>query len=121
MGIELFSEVVLHSDQQPIEKRFQNNILQLIRQERDGEIIDRGLVKGLIDMLLALGTHSSSTETGYNKFEIYQNIFEESFLKATGDYYRLESKSFLAENDIPSYLIKVCSITRLFNFDVSDE
>jgi cullin 1 len=78
--------------------------LRLIEQQRNGETVDQGLVKQVIDSFVSLGID----ETDLNKvsLSIYKEHFEIPFLNATEAYYKLESDSFLAENNVSDYLKK---------------
>ncbi|VDB91866.1 unnamed protein product [Peniophora sp. CBMAI 1063] len=79
-------------------------ILRLIEQQRNGETIDQGLVKKVIDSFVSLGID----ETDINKasLEIYKEHLETPFLEATEKYYKAESEAFLAENSVSDYLKK---------------
>ncbi|KAF9046411.1 Cullin [Panaeolus papilionaceus] len=79
-------------------------ILRLIENQRNGEAIDQGLVKRVIDSFVSLGLD----ETDPNKacLDIYREHFESPFILATEQYYRQESESFLATNSVSDYLKK---------------
>ncbi|OCH90897.1 Cullin-domain-containing protein [Obba rivulosa] len=79
-------------------------ILRLIERQRNGETIDQGLVKKVVDSFVSLGLD----ESDINKvsFEVYREHFELPFLEATEKYYRQESEAFLAENSVADYLKK---------------
>ncbi|KAF8917037.1 Cullin-domain-containing protein [Mucidula mucida] len=79
-------------------------ILRLIEQQRDGQTIDQGLVKQVVDSFVSLGLD----EMDPNKvcLDVYKQHFEGPFLDATEKYYKKESESFLAENSVPEYLKK---------------
>ncbi|KAI0712567.1 Cullin-domain-containing protein [Earliella scabrosa] len=79
-------------------------ILRLIERQRNGEAIDQGLVKKVVDSFVSLGLD----ETDINKvsYEVYREHLENPFLEATEKYYRQESKAFLSENSVADYLKK---------------
>ncbi|KAI0826742.1 Cullin-domain-containing protein [Trametes gibbosa] len=79
-------------------------ILRLIERQRNGETIDQGLVKKVVDSFVSLGLD----ETDINKvsYEVYREHLEAPFLDATEKYYRQESEKFLAENSVADYLKK---------------
>ncbi|KAI0916807.1 hypothetical protein AcW1_007843 [Taiwanofungus camphoratus] len=79
-------------------------ILRLIERQRNGETIDQGLVKKVVDSFVSLGLD----EGDINKvsYEVYKEHFEAPFLEATEKYYRQESEAFLAENSVADYLKK---------------
>ncbi|KAI8978817.1 Cullin-domain-containing protein [Trametes punicea] len=79
-------------------------ILRLIERQRNGETIDQGLVKKVVDSFVSLGLD----ESDINKvsYEVYREHLEAPFLDATEKYYRKESEKFLAENSVADYLKK---------------
>ena len=79
-------------------------ILRLIELQRNGETIDQGLVKKVVDSFVSLGLD----ESDINKvsYEVYREHLETPFLDATEKYYRQESKAFLTENSVADYLKK---------------
>ncbi|KAI0669208.1 Cullin-domain-containing protein [Trametes maxima] len=79
-------------------------ILRLIERQRNGETIDQGLVKKVVDSFVSLGLD----ESDINKvsYEVYREHLEAPFLEATEKYYRQESEKFLAENSVADYLKK---------------
>ena len=80
-------------------------VLRLIDRQRNGHEIHQGLIKKVIDSFASLGLD----EDDINKvhLDVYKNHFEVPFLGVTEKYYRLKSKTFLAENSISGYLKKV--------------
>ncbi|KAK0221987.1 Cullin [Armillaria fumosa] len=81
-----------------------NALLHLIEQQRNGETIDQGLVKKVVDSFVSLGLDDMDP----NKpcLDVYKDHFEAPFLAATEMYYKKESEAFLAENSVPDYLRK---------------
>ncbi|KAI0055375.1 Cullin-domain-containing protein [Artomyces pyxidatus] len=79
-------------------------ILRLIEQQRNGETIDQGLVKKVVDSFVSLGI--DETDINKQSLENYKEHFETPFLDATEAYYKQESDSFLAENSVSDYLKK---------------
>ncbi|KAI0317673.1 Cullin-domain-containing protein [Amylostereum chailletii] len=79
-------------------------ILRLVEQQRNGETIDQGLVKKVVDSFVSLGIDESDINKA--SLEIYKEHFETPFLDATEKYYKLESEAFLAENSVSDYLKK---------------
>jgi len=72
-------------------------LLSNIRKEREGYLIDRNLMKGILGMLL---------ELCIDNILVYEEEFERPFLKETQNFYRMESLQYLAQNTCPQYLIK---------------
>ncbi|KAF7795181.1 hypothetical protein EIP86_006330 [Pleurotus ostreatoroseus] len=92
---------------QPVQqnhKKLAGAVLRLIERQRNGDTIDQGLVKKVVDSFVSLGLD----EGDINKvsYEVYKEHFEIPFLEVTEKYYRKESEQFLAENSVPDYLKK---------------
>lgn len=81
-----------------------NAVLRLITQQRNGEIIDQGLVKKVVDSFVSLGLDNS--DPNKECLDVYREQFETDFLTATETYYKSESEAFLAENSVSDYLKK---------------
>jgi cullin 1 len=79
-------------------------ILRLIEQQRNGDTIDQGLVKKVVDSFVSLGLDDSDTNKAC--LDIYKEHFETPFIDATEKYYKQESESFLAESSVSDYLKK---------------
>ncbi|KAI6114120.1 Cullin-domain-containing protein [Pisolithus sp. B1] len=79
-------------------------ILRLIERQRNGETIDQGLVKKVVDSLVSLGL--DDTDINKTSLDIYKEHLEIPFLEATEKYYDQESEAFLAENSVSDYLKK---------------
>ena len=79
-------------------------ILRLIERQRNGQEIDQGLAKKVVDSFVSLGLDETDTNTAH--LDVYKEHFEIPFLEATEKYYKLESEAFLAENSISDYLKK---------------
>ena len=81
-----------------------NGVLWLITQQRNGEIIDQGLVKKVIDSVVSLGLDPNDPDEVC--LDVYQEHFETPFIVGTVQYYTRESALFLAENSVTDYLKK---------------
>ncbi|KAI0700014.1 Cullin-domain-containing protein [Cerioporus squamosus] len=68
-------------------------ILRLIERQRNGETIDQGLVKKVVDSFVSLGLD----ESDINKvsYEVYREHLETPFLEATEKYYRQDVADYL--------------------------
>jgi len=78
--------------------------LRLITQQRNGETIDQGLVKKVVDSFVSLGLDNA--DPNKECLDVYKEQFETSFIQTTEAYYKKESETFLAENSVPDYLKK---------------
>ncbi|KAG6397799.1 hypothetical protein SASPL_144260 [Salvia splendens] len=92
LGLNLWRDYVIHSCN--IQSRLLNTILELIQRERTGEVINRGLMRNIIKMLMDLGA------------SVYQEDFEKPFLNVSADYYQAESQEYIECCDCADYLKK---------------
>ncbi|KAK0491562.1 Cullin [Armillaria novae-zelandiae] len=81
-----------------------NGVLRLIERQRNGEMIDQGLVKKVVLSFVSLGL--DNTDLNKECLEVYKEHFEAPFIQATEQYYKKESEAFLAENTVSDYLKK---------------
>lgn len=90
----------------PLQKKMKlvNAILRLIENQRNGETIDQGLVKKVVDSFVSLGLDEG--DTNKECLDVYREHFEMPFLDSTETYYKLESENFLASNSVSDYLKK---------------
>ena len=92
LGLNLWRDVVIHSSK--TQTRLRDTLLELVHMERSGEVINRGLMRNIIKMLMDLGS------------SVYQEDFEKHFLDVSADFYRLESQQFIESCDCGDYLKK---------------
>jgi len=93
LGLQLFRDHVVRHN--VIQDCLRETLLTMIDKERRGEIVDRGFIKNVCQMLILLGT------------SVYQDDFERHFLQVSAEFYKLESEKFLAENSASVYIWKV--------------
>ncbi|RUP46330.1 hypothetical protein BC936DRAFT_147076 [Jimgerdemannia flammicorona] len=91
MGLGLFRGHIMLTDD--VRKKTIEGCLLMIEKERNGETINRQLLKSLLRMFLDLS--------------IYGTAFEEKFLKATRFYYHAEGDRLINVLEIPKYLQNV--------------
>uniref|UniRef100_A0A8C7CBJ8 Cullin-4B n=1 Tax=Neovison vison TaxID=452646 RepID=A0A8C7CBJ8_NEOVI len=84
MGLELFRAHII-SDQK-VQNKTIDGILLLIERERNGEAIDRSLLRSLLSMLSDL--------------QIYQDSFEQRFLEETNRLYAAEGQKLMQEREL---------------------
>ncbi|NXG68480.1 CUL4A protein, partial [Baryphthengus martii] len=88
MGLELFRNHVI-SDKQ-VQNKTIDGILLLIERERNGEAVDRSLLRSLLSMLSDL--------------QVYKESFEHRFLEETNCLYAAEGQRLMQEREVPEYL-----------------
>jgi cullin 1 len=79
-------------------------VLKLVEKQRDGETIEHGMIKTLVQSFVSLGLDDTDSTKG--NLDVYKEHFEKPFLDATAEYYSRESKEFLAENSVVEYMKK---------------
>uniref|UniRef100_A0AAV1TSZ1 Cullin family profile domain-containing protein n=1 Tax=Peronospora matthiolae TaxID=2874970 RepID=A0AAV1TSZ1_9STRA len=94
-GLYIFRDVIVRHDS--VRDRLRTRLLYSIERERQGELIDRDLMKSVLRMLVDLGVHSNS---------VYEHDFEKAFLETTLDFYRAEAQTMLDVATCPEYLEK---------------
>ena len=92
LGLNLWRDVVIHSSKTQI--RLQDTLLELVHRERNGEVINRGLMRSVIKMLMDLGS------------SVYQDDFEQHFLEVSANFYGLKSQQYIESCDCGDYLKK---------------
>ncbi|KAK2465214.1 hypothetical protein APHAL10511_002568 [Amanita phalloides] len=79
-------------------------VLRLVERHRDGEIVDQGLIKNVVNSLVSLGIDDSDPDKPC--LDVYTEHFESAFIDATNAYYQHESEMFLMDHNISDYLQK---------------
>lgn len=89
MGLQLMgTHLSMHPE---VEQKTLMGLLRLIEQERQGDAVDRALLKVLLRMFSLLG--------------IYATGFQTPFLEQTKQFYKAESERYMEQADVPEYLI----------------
>eukprot|EP00463_Aulacantha_scolymantha_P000488 TRINITY_DN1299_c0_g1_i1.p1 TRINITY_DN1299_c0_g1~~TRINITY_DN1299_c0_g1_i1.p1 ORF type:complete len:628 (-),score=103.46 TRINITY_DN1299_c0_g1_i1:126-2009(-) len=96
MGLQLFRDHLVRKGQ--LNDRLGQLLLQQVAQERNGEVIDKVLMKNCLSMLVEVNVTST---------EVYVQVFEKEFLKQTRTFYQQESQDFISQNTCPEYLRKI--------------
>ncbi|KAI3944785.1 hypothetical protein MKW92_046848 [Papaver armeniacum] len=93
-GLACFRDIVYES----VKVQVKDVTISLINREREGEEIDRTLVKHVLEFF---DLNKKKMLLGY-----YFNDFEKSFLTDTADYYTRKASSWIQEDSCPDYMIK---------------
>lgn len=94
MGLELFLTRIMKD---PIKEHVVTAILRQIRHERDGNAINRSVVKECVDVFLSLRLDN-------NIDTIYKTELEPPLLHATREFYSKEGQELAASCNAPDFL-----------------
>lgn len=100
----LFRDEILKSPLSPTDQRdilnlLNHVILEQIQMERDGDVIDKHLIKSCVHMLD--GLHADDLESEDQR--LYHVSFEKEYLETSRSFYRTESELMLQESDAGAY------------------
>lgn len=95
VGSQSFHEIVFNA----VKRDVRSAILELIRRERECEIIDRKLVKEVVEIFVEMGG-------ARNSLEVYVTDFEDMLLSTSADFYSRESSKWAEEDSFPDYMCK---------------
>lgn len=108
-GLELFRTHIVGD--RAVQKRTVDGILEQIELERNGETIDRSLLRSLLGMLSDLQVGKRNTLTTqteqtaacsscFRLLQVYRESFEERFLAETNRLYAAEGQRLMQERDV---------------------
>ncbi|KAL4570334.1 hypothetical protein LXL04_025986 [Taraxacum kok-saghyz] len=93
VGLTCFRDLVY----QELHGKVRDAVIALIDKEREGEQIDRGLLKNILDIFV---------EIGMGQMEYYENDFEVFMLKDTSAYYSRKACNWILQDSCPDYMLK---------------
>ncbi|KAG5228476.1 cullin [Salix suchowensis] len=93
VGLTCFRDLVY----QKVNSKAKDAVLDVIGKERDGEQIDRALLKNVLDIFV---------EIGMSQMDLYEDDFEAHMLQGTGAYYSVKAANWIQEDSCPDYMIK---------------
>lgn len=93
VGLTCFREQVYDA----LKNKAKDAIIALIDKEREGEQIDRALLKNVLDIFV---------EIGMGQMDSYEKDFQEHMLQDTGAYYSRKASNWILEDSCPEYMIK---------------
>ncbi|XP_022770978.1 cullin-1-like isoform X2 [Durio zibethinus] len=82
---------------QEVHAKVRDAVIALIDKEREGEQIDRALLKNVLDIFV---------EIGMGQMDCYEDDFEADMLEDTGAYYSRKASSWIAVDSCPDYMLK---------------
>ncbi|KAK8547866.1 hypothetical protein V6N13_116091 [Hibiscus sabdariffa] len=97
VGLACFRELVY----QELNAKVRDAVISLIDQEREGEQIDRALLKNVLDIFV---------EIGIGQMDYYENDFETTMLNDTAAYYSRKAANWIVDDSCPDYMLKVLII-----------
>ncbi|XP_027769672.1 cullin-1-like isoform X3 [Solanum pennellii] len=93
VGVTCFRDQVY----QELNGKVRDAVISLIDQEREGEKIDRALVKNVMKVYV---------EMGMGLMVYYENSFESAMLKDTSAYYSRKASNWIIKDSCPDYMLK---------------
>ncbi|KAL2535560.1 Cullin-1 [Forsythia ovata] len=93
VGLTCFRDLVY----QELRSKARDAVITLINQEREGELIDRALLKNVLDIFV---------EIGMGQMDYYENDFEDVMLKDTAAFYSRKASDWIVEDSCPEYMLK---------------
>ncbi|XP_006303539.2 cullin-2 [Capsella rubella] len=92
-GMKSFCDMVY----QEVQSKAKDAVLALIHKEREGQQIDRALLKNVIDVYVG---------NGMGQMEKYEEDFESFFLEDTASYYSCKASKWIQGDSCPDYMLK---------------
>ncbi|XP_022727593.1 cullin-1 isoform X6 [Durio zibethinus] len=93
VGLTCFRDLVYRE----VHDKVRDAVIVLIDKEREGEQIDRALLKNVLDIFV---------EIGMGQMVRYEDDFEADMLEDTGAYYSRKASSWIEDDSCPDYMLK---------------
>jgi cullin 1 len=90
-----------------MKERAKQAVLIMIEKERDGGIIDRGLVKNILGIYIEVGL------SGAHRMECYERDFEAAMLSESSLFYKRRASEWTQQFSCPEYMLKAEECLRL--------
>ncbi|KAK9835086.1 hypothetical protein WJX84_008857, partial [Apatococcus fuscideae] len=90
LGLDLWRDLVIYDSS--IEGRLRSCLLSLVQRERNGEMIERALIKSITTMLMDLGP------------DVYRREFEDAYLTKASEFFKVEAQEYISTCNCPDYL-----------------
>ena len=87
-----------------VEENVMKAVLNMVQKQRNGETIEQGQIKSIVDSFVSLGL--DETDSTKSTLDVYRFHFEKPFLRATHVFYEQESANFVSENSVVEYMKK---------------
>nr|XP_027098302.1 cullin-1-like isoform X2 [Coffea arabica] len=82
---------------QELKVKVRDAVIALIDQEREGDQIDRALLKNVLDIFV---------EIGMGQMDYYENDFELEMLEDSAAFYSVKASNWIVEDSCPDYMLK---------------
>ncbi|KAJ8903171.1 hypothetical protein NDN08_004281 [Rhodosorus marinus] len=105
MGFRCFKETVFSQ----INNDVRHAVLQLVQQERSGQVVDTYLLRCIKDIFVEMGMNilpSQTHESEATGLQVYEQELEEPFLNSTKDFYRAETAKWATELSFHDFMVK---------------
>lgn len=106
LGLHLFLTTLLRNPSIPIRDTLLSVSLALIQIERDGETVNRHLLRNITDMLCELREVSSEGRQSEGE-SVYKSWWEEAFLNSTRSYYTAEAERNVETCSAAEFLLRI--------------
>ncbi|CAN0841873.1 CUL1 [Linum grandiflorum] len=93
VGLTCFRDLVYKE----VNVKARNAVIALIDKEREGDQIDRALLKNVLDIFV---------EIGMSQMDCYEQDFEAPMLEDTGVYYTQKASNWIQDDSCPAYMLK---------------
>ncbi|XP_007009824.2 PREDICTED: cullin-1 [Theobroma cacao] len=93
VGLLYFRDLVYRD----VHVKVRDAVITLIDKEREGEQVDRALLKNVLDFFV---------EIGMGQMNRYEEDFEAHMLQDTGAYYSRKASNWILEDSCPDYMLK---------------
>ncbi|GAV83364.1 Cullin domain-containing protein/Cullin_Nedd8 domain-containing protein [Cephalotus follicularis] len=93
VGLTCFRDLVYRE----LNGKVRDAVITLIDREREGEQIDRALLKNVIDIFV---------EIGMGQMDSYEEDFEAHMLDSSAAYYSRKASNWILEDSCPDYMLK---------------
>lgn len=95
LGLITFKDLVFKDE--TLSPKLTSLLLEMIKRDRDGEMIERDIIKSISNMLI---------EVSLNSRQMYKEILEDSLFEETDKFYDFESKRLIDEIQASEFLKK---------------
>ncbi|KAL3531439.1 hypothetical protein ACH5RR_010761 [Cinchona calisaya] len=93
VGLTCFRDLVYRE----LSSKVRDAVIALIDQEREGDQVDRALLKNVLGIFV---------EIGMGQMDYYENDFEVTMLKDTAAFYSIKASNWIVQDSCPDYMLK---------------